>query len=687
MSKYRDQLTRECPNSNCLKIFCRRHHSAQTISEVAQALEAYKDAFHCENIEALLRSAKPIYANPIIDLYFYVDGLLYGARTSAPQPGPTFTLRRAKPGRGGSTKEHKRATRRRPGALPYQELEHAHCALLKGTLSPTDVFLLVGVLHLLLKKFQKAANMNNALIIVRLFAAVSRTSCLEPMYYALLLEVYDFLYKRFSGAVINYRLADACQCDAHAQCLFQLNLCGSDVLGSTEAVTNALNASLITDVRESQKVRCLLGILSILHDINEKTRLMSFDKFYLPNFCSRISLKSEFKFLRSAYETALRYHFIVPVQMKAEILKMTNREAMKSSLQDAFFRSLFEGVTEPYLVMAIRRDRVYEDTLALVQRLEADSLKKQLKIQFVGEDGVDSGGIRKEYFQLLSREIASDARVFVPKNNRVWFRPGADLGVLALIGRIMGMALYNDIVINVPLSFIGFKKLLALPLGFEDLQELEPEHFRSIANLQSCSDEELRASELFFTVQDGDSQPVELVPGGARTAVTRENLEQFEQAYARYYTELRISEEFSAFMGGFYLAVSEESIRGMRPHELEKIIIGVEEFDFKVIRDTAVYNGYTSDTRVIQDLWAIVDGYDAAYKKKLLQFITGNDRLPVGGSQSLRLTILRNGSDTERLPSSQTCFNVLLLPEYSSKEKLARKLSKALKLTAGFYLI
>lgn len=35
----------------------------------------------------------------------------------------------------------------------------------------------------------------------------------------------------------------------------------------------------------------------------------------------------------------------------------------------------------------------------------SSDLKKPLKIQFIGEAGVDEGGVRKEYFQLLVREL------------------------------------------------------------------------------------------------------------------------------------------------------------------------------------------------------------------------------------------------------------------------------------------
>jgi ubiquitin-protein ligase E3 A len=32
-------------------------------------------------------------------------------------------------------------------------------------------------------------------------------------------------------------------------------------------------------------------------------------------------------------------------------------------------------------------------------------LKKQLRVQFVGEEGIDEGGVQKEFFQLIVREL------------------------------------------------------------------------------------------------------------------------------------------------------------------------------------------------------------------------------------------------------------------------------------------
>lgn len=61
-------------------------------------------------------------------------------------------------------------------------------------------------------------------------------------------------------------------------------------------------------------------------------------------------------------------------------------------------------------------------------------------------------------------------------------------------------------------------------------------------------------------------------------------------------------------------------------------------------------------------------------------------RAPVGGLGHLGLIILRSGPDSDRLPTAHTCFNVLLLPEYSSAAKLRSQLLTAISNYEGFGL-
>ena len=69
------------------------------------------------------------------------------------------------------------------------------------------------------------------------------------------------------------------------------------------------------------------------------------------------------------------------------------------------------------------------------------------------------------------------------------------------------------------------------------------------------------------------------------------------------------------------------------------------------------------------------------------QFTTGSDRVPIGGLGKLKLVIARNGSDSDRLPTSHTCFNVLLLPDYKDKGKMKERLTKAISYAKGFGML
>lgn len=106
------------------------------------------------------------------------------------------------------------------------------------------------------------------------------------------------------------------------------------------------------------------------------------------------------------------------------------------------------------------------------------------------------------------------------------------------------------------------------------------------------------------------------------------------------------------------------------------------------LENSTVYEGgYTEKSQYIQDFWSIVHAMPSEDKHKLLEFTTGSARVPVGGLKCLRLLITRHGPDSDRLPTSHTCFNVLLLPEYSSREKLEERLMKAINYSKGFGML
>ena len=84
--------------------------------------------------------------------------------------------------------------------------------------------------------------------------------------------------------------------------------------------------------------------------------------------------------------------------------------------------------------------------------------------------------------------------------------------------------------------------------------------------------------------------------------------------------------------------------------------------------------------------WDIVHRFTFKQKQALLMFVTGSYRVPLKGLGSMSFYIQRNGPDSLNLPTSMTCFNRLLLPEYASQEKLEKMLLLAIENSKGFGL-
>ena len=426
------------------------------------------------------------------------------------------------------------------------------------------------------------------------------------------------------------------------------------------------------------------------------------------------------QFLKKEGRSVFNYPFILPLNIKNRILKEQYSDKMKNSLKDAFFLSLFKGEVPPYLSLIVRRQYIYEDTVEQLD--EADSLNKQLKISFDREEGVDVGGITREFFQLLSYQIVHERDLFLIKNEFIWpkimnhgqfiseshqnlnldydFRfnylkmnrnKEEQLKEYNYIGKIIALGLYNSFVLNIPFPLIFFKKLLGNEkYTLEDIKEIEPEIYNSLSKLRSFTDEEFHYMEQTFMItysSDKNLYSKELVKNGGKIFVNRKNFDEFFTQYVHWIVHSSIEHSFNALKEGFYSIIDYETVRCLHPAEMEKILVGSFIVDLHFLRKHIKYVDYTADSNIVLWFWEIIEKYNTENLRKLLQFVTGNDKVPVINTAEWKIIIKRNGCDTQRLPSSQTCFNTLLLPEYSSKSKLGEKLNIAIRYTKGFYLM
>jgi len=449
-----------------------------------------------------------------------------------------------------------------------------------------------------------------------------------------------------------------------------------------------------------------------LSPLDIRVPLIPTEEFYNEPLNETIEMDRDFAYWKmpehGAAERAkfsfMAHPFILNPATKAQALYYDNRISMYSERRMNLFHSMMAGthVPNPYLKLQVRRDHIVEDALVELEVVVLENpqdLKKQLMVEFDAEQGIDEGGLSKEFFQLIVEEIFNpDYGMFVhcAESHTYWFNPSSyeSCAQFTLIGIVLGLAMYNSVILDLHLPSVIYRKLQGKKGVFEDLREFKPSVWRGLQDLleyEGADMEEvfLQPFQASYTDLFGATVTADLRAGGGEVTVGQANKREFVDLYADFLLNSCVEAQFLAFQRGFDLVTSESPLNMMfTPQELEMLICGEKEFDFNELESSTEYDGgFSRQTPCVRWFWETVHGMALEDKRRLLQFTTGSDRIPVGGLAKLKLIIAKNGPDSDRLPSAHTCFNVLLLPEYSTSDKMADLLMKAIKECKGFGML
>ncbi|XP_036293531.1 ubiquitin-protein ligase E3A isoform X2 [Pipistrellus kuhlii] len=433
--------------------------------------------------------------------------------------------------------------------------------------------------------------------------------------------------------------------------------------------------------------------------------LVPFEDFVNEPLNDALEMDKDYTFFKVETESKFSFMtcpFILNAVTKSLGLYYDNRIRMYSERRITVLYSLVQGQQlNPYLRLKVRRDHIIDDALVRLEMIAMENpadLKKQLYVEFEGEQGVDEGGVSKEFFQLVVEEIFNpDIGMFTYDENTklFWFNPSSleTEGQFTLIGIVLGLAIYNNCILDVHFPMVAYRKLLGKQGTFRDLGDSHPVLFQSLKDLLayegSVEDDMMITFQISQTDLFGNPMMYDLKENGDKIPVTNENRKEFVNLYSDYILNKSVEKQFKAFRRGFHMVTNESPLKYLfRPEEIELLICGSRNLDFQALEETTEYDGgYSRDSSLIREFWDIVHTFTEEQKRLFLQFTTGTDRAPVGGLGKLKMIIAKNGPDTERLPTSHTCFNVLLLPEYSSKEKLKERLLKAITYAKGFGML
>lgn len=335
------------------------------------------------------------------------------------------------------------------------------------------------------------------------------------------------------------------------------------------------------------------------------------------------------------------YSFILSPATKSLGLYYDSRIRMYSGRRISYLQSVVGQPTNPYLRLKVRRDHIIEDALVELEMIAMENekdLKKQLVVEFEGEQGIDEGGVSKEFFQLIIDEIFNpDYGMFVlhSETQHMWFNQISfeSDAQFTLVGIILGLAIYNNIILDVKFPMVVYKKLMGKRGSFYDLEDFNPVLYNGLTDLLEYEGDDIedvfsQTFRICFTDPFGSVISHDLKPKGYAILVNQSNKREFVDLYAAFLLNRSVEKQFKAFRRGFQMVTDESPLSLLfRPEEIEQLVCGSKIFDLHELEEATEYDaGFTADTPIIRHFWEIVHDMSPEDQKKLLQFTTGSDR-------------------------------------------------------------
>ncbi|KAM8707842.1 hypothetical protein ACLKA7_014898 [Drosophila subpalustris] len=350
----------------------------------------------------------------------------------------------------------------------------------------------------------------------------------------------------------------------------------------------------------------------------------------------------------------------------------------------------------------IRRTSILEDSYRIISSVtKTDLLKTKLWVEFEGETGLDYGGLAREWFYLLSKEMfnpyyglfeySAMDNYTLQINNGSGLCNEEHLSYFKFIGRIAGMAVYHGKLLDAFFIRPFYKMMLQKSIDLKDMESVDTEYYNS---LMWIKENDPRILELTFCLDEdvfGQKSQHELKPGGANIDVTNENKDEYIKLVIEWRFVARVKDQMTAFLDGFGSIIPLTLIKIFDEHELELLMCGIQNIDVKDWRENTLYKGdYHMNHIIIQWFWRAVLSFSNEMRSRLLQFVTGTSRVPMNGFKELygsngpQMFTIEKWGTPNNFPRAHTCFNRLDLPPYEGYLQLKDKLIKAIEGSQGF---
>ncbi|CAH8611586.1 unnamed protein product [Heterobilharzia americana] len=487
-----------------------------------------------------------------------------------------------------------------------------------------------------------------------------------------------------------------------------------------ERYANAVwnNGGVFTDGNSRTNVS-VCGVMDPLGPLpaNWERRVDMSGRSYFVNHVSRISQWEDPRIqghpLPSGWEiryTTEGFPFFVDHNTKTSTFNDPRRKDSSGNIEQAWsfenkvssFRYLcHSNLVTKNVKIVVSRGNLLVDSFEQIMRLKAHELRCRLFISFTGEEGLDYGGLSREWFFKLSTELLNPMYCLFEyasgNNYALQINPASSvnpehLEYFRFVGRFIALALYHARFIDSGFTLPFYKRMLNKNLTLADIETVDLEYYNSLKFIQESNIDEC-ALDIYFAMDYeilGELRTHELKPGGKDILVTDENKQEYIDLMVNWRFSRGVEDQTNAFLTGFEDVFPLQWLQYFDERELEVLLCGMQQIDVDDWQAHTTYKKYDSRSPQVVWFWRFVRGLTQQKRIRLLQFVTGTCRVPVGGFKNLMgnngpqpFCIEYIGKESW-LPRSHTCFNRLDLPPYRSYEQLAEKLSFAIDETEGF---
>lgn len=370
--------------------------------------------------------------------------------------------------------------------------------------------------------------------------------------------------------------------------------------------------------------------------------------------------------------------------------------------------------SSPMRILANRTTIVPDVLNAFFALQSTDELIKPMMVRFVGAEtvAIDQGGLTRELFTAFFEQVAADAHAREPHRlldvveqpppadgagacaEEGWSEPaflpaaGASRTQCEALGRVLLKLLLLELPCPIRLAPSLIKALSCADetLTIDDLAAFDAQAARSLRVVERATEAELREMCLCFpnpadADAGGAAQPAEPVYVNAR------NRQAFIAAQLDQLLERCRCVQVERVVYGFRAVPPLDAHLDMLGASgIERMLCGAPSQRPRRVRaadvvGSLVWEGWPEASCAPAHLVELLHALDERLLRKFLRLATGQSVMPAGGFAPA-ITVLRL-PPSDALPVGSTCFHVIRLPEYGTREVLSAKLILALENVGG----